>query len=279
MIYLREMDQTTGLLSADMAPKKGEELKGQYLSGNPYPHIVIDEFMPPAILERCLAEFPSEITADGKEFNRAQESLKYNYSPESLTPPIRVLFYIFNSRPFVRVLENISGIKGLIPDPYFLGGGFHELKTGGYLDIHADFNHHRFMNLERRINVLIYLNKGWQRGFGGPLELWDNEMTQAVQTIDPVFNRCVIFNTTSKSNHGNPVPVNHPDGVSRKSIALYYYTSTWDDTKRAHTTQFHARPESDDKVDWAVKVREFLVDVTPPVISRSLAARKRGRAE
>src|SRR3954451_19085559 len=90
----------------------------------------------------------------------------------------------------------MTGIKGPIPDPYFLGGGLHEISEGGHLSMHADFNHHTPLNLERRINMLIYLNKDWKDEYGGQLELWDSEMTKKYHSIVPVFNRCVIFNST-----------------------------------------------------------------------------------
>lgn len=167
-------------------------------------------------------------------------------------------------------MESITGIKGLIPDPYFLGAGIHEIKQGGHISVHADFNHHKLMYLERRINVLIYLNKNWKKEYGGGLELWDQNMTTLTHDIVPLFNRCVIFNTTSNSQHGNPQPVAHPAGESRKSIALYYYTATWDGRKRSHTTQFRVRPGSSDKFDWRVKLGELKDDLLPPLIARRL---------
>ncbi|WP_342747210.1 2OG-Fe(II) oxygenase [Sphingomonas guangdongensis] len=185
------------------------------------------------------------------------------------------MFYSFNSRPFIKLIENITGIRGLIPDPYFSGAGFHEVKNGGHLSIHADFNHHKMMNVERRINVLIYLNKDWKPEYGGQIELWDTAMTRRAQSHDPIFNRCLIFNTTSDSMHGNPQVVNHPDGVSRKSIALYYYTATWDDLKRSHTTQFKVRPGTEDRTDWKIKLRELKSDLLPPFVIRNLGKAKR----
>jgi Rps23 Pro-64 3,4-dihydroxylase Tpa1-like proline 4-hydroxylase len=192
-----------------------------------------------------------------------------------MTPRMRSLFYAYNSWPFIKVLENITGVKGLIPDPYFLGAGFHEIATGGHLSIHADFNHHKPMNLERRINVLIYLIKDWRSEYGGELELWDRKMQAAVQTVVPEFNRCVIFNTDSDSYHGNPSLVNHPAGISRRSIALYYYTATWSAAKRDHTTQFRVRPGAEDKRDWKVGLNEFIADITPPMLYRGLKKLKR----
>ena len=272
--YLLEMDPATGLVPADIDRKKGSELNAQYVSASPFPHIAIDDFLPPQVLERCLADFPSNIQAHGNTFDRDQERYKSQFNPDEMSPWLRSLFYGFNSRPFIQLLQNITGIKGLIPDPYFLGAGFHEIGTGGHLSMHADFNHHKPMDLERRINVLIYLNKDWPESYGGSLELWDDDMKTCVRKLAPEFNRCVIFNTTSESWHGNPEPVNHPKGVTRKSIALYYYTSTWSAAKRDHTTQFKVRPGTEDKKDWRVARTEAIADLLPPVLYRALKRRK-----
>ena len=111
--------------------------------------------------------------------------------------------------------------------------------------------------------------------YGGQLELWDTDMKGCVRSVVPEANRCVIFNTTSFSNHGNPHPVNHPEGRTRKSIALYYYTATWSDAKRSHTTQFRARPGTEDQVDWEMRVRELVADFVPPIMRRSLSKARR----
>ena len=249
----------------------GKELTEAYQAASPFPHVVIDAFLPPALLDKVLSHFDSTPRGDDDmAFDRPHERLKSSFQPDSLDDDLRQLFYSFNSRPFIKIMENITGIKGLIPDPYFLGAGIHEIKQGGHLSVHADFNHHRVMDLERRINVLIYLNKDWKRAYGSSLELWDENMTTREHDIVPLFNRCVIFNTTSNSQHGNPQPVAHPEGRSRKSIALYYYTATWDGSKRSHTTQFQVRPGSSDRRDWRVKVREWKDDLLPPIVARRL---------
>lgn len=275
MVYLCEMDDSNGFISVESAVNKGRELTNQYQSADPFPHVVLEDFLPTKLLETCVTEFPTQTELANELIDIKQEKLKYNYNPDVLTAGVRGLFYAFNSRPFVRVIENITGIKGLIPDPFFLGGGFHEIRQGGHLAIHADFNHHKPMDLERRVNVLIYLNKDWQDGYGGQLELWDNEMTRPIHSIVPIFNRCVIFNTTSNSNHGNPSPINHPNNVSRRSIALYYYTATWSEAKRSHTTQFQVRPKSDDRIDWTAKVREGALELLPPILTRKLGSLRR----
>jgi len=276
MPFLGEMNSSDGLIAPHLSREKGKDLSEIYNSAEPYPHIVIDDFLPPAVLDRCLAEFPRETVTAEESFNRAQERLKTSFNPDTLSSFGRQLFYSFNSKPFIQMLENITGIKGLIPDPYFLGAGFHQILQGGYLSVHADFNHHKLMDLERRINVLIYLNKDWRPEYGGLLELWTNDMTRCARSVVPMFNRCVIFNTTSNSNHGNPEPINHPERVPRRSIALYYYTSTWNADQREHTTQFQVRPGTADKLDWRVKAVETLYDVTPPILLRKIRQLRNG---
>ncbi|NNL87562.1 MAG: 2OG-Fe(II) oxygenase [Marinicaulis sp.] len=249
----------------------GDELAEQYANADPFPHIIIDNFLPRETIDLCLEHFPTAPDPGSQSFDRDQERFKTSYHPDYLPAPVRNLFYAFNSRPFVRLVENITGIKHLIPDPYFQGGGFHEITNGGHLSVHADFNHHKLMNLERRVNVLIYLNHDWREEYGGQLELWRPDMSERVVSAVPVANRCAMFTTNATSMHGNPNRVAHPDGVTRKSIALYYYTATWREDKAARTTQFRRRPGTEDQTDWEVWRKQVLNDVLPPILSRAIS--------
>ena len=56
----------------------------------------------------------------------------------------------------------LTGVGGLVPDPHLHGGGQHQIRPGGKLAIHADFNRHPKLNLDRRLNLLLYLNRGWR---------------------------------------------------------------------------------------------------------------------
>ena len=274
MTFLSDMDPATGLVRGS-GRNVGRELTERYQSATPFPHIVIDDFLPEAVLDACLRAFPGAPLESSTTFDRDQERFKTQFNPDEMEDVARRLFYSFNSKPFIQVLENITGIKGLIPDPYFLGAGFHEIGQGGHLSVHTDFNHHKPMNLERRINVLIYLNKNWSDAYGGQLELWNHDMSERAVSVVPMFNRCVIFNTTDDSYHGNPNPIDHPDRITRKSIALYYYTSTWSDARREHTTQFQVRRGTTDKVDLQIKGRELVADIMPPMLLRALRRGKR----
>jgi hypothetical protein len=143
---------------------------------------------------------------------------------------------------FLNFLEKLTGIAGLIADPHLRGGGLHEIRREGALGVHADFNLYPRLNIWRRLNFLLYLNEDWDLSWGGELELWDRTGKQKVKGIAPLFNRAVIFDTSNYSYHGHPHPLMCPSDRSRKSIALYYYTTQAPEGESApHTTVFLAR--------------------------------------
>jgi hypothetical protein len=225
-----------------------DERKTDYQGADPFPHIVLDNFLPPAVLEQVLAEFPTPEQGKWKEFTEATQNLKMACEDETnMGPATRHLLNQFNSSTFLNFLETLTGVPSLLADPHFRGGGLHQTKQGGSLGVHADFNYYKKLKLYRRINVIIYLNKNWSEEFGGHLELWDKDMKNCVQKVLPIFNRVVIFNTDNLSNHGQPDPLTCPEDNTRKSLALYYYTvdSPSGEAEEAHSTIFRARPGQD----------------------------------
>lgn len=274
---------TQGGLYLDLKKARlfGEELSGTYCFSDPFPHIVIDNFLPLPLIEEIHSLFPSKKLVDDIFFEDGYSGLhKRQVLPESCEQKIRGIFHFFNSAPVLQFLEGLTTIESLIGDPYFQGGGFHEIFRGGKLGVHADFRVHSQLHLNRRINMLIYLNKDWNYDFGGELELWDKRMTSKIESIAPHFNRCVIFNTDSDSYHGHPDPLNTPDHITRKSIALYYYTASkkvYEDAP-AHGTMYVARPNDGfGIVRDAVKLRigNYLKDWLPPVAMRGLVKIKK----
>lgn len=267
-IYKIDVDELA--IPYDEARAAAKPYAEAYQSAEPYNHICIDNFLPEAVLDKVLADIEALPQAE-EGYDRAQERLKTSYNPERLATYTRNLFHAFNSRPFIAFLEKMTGIDGLIADPYYAGAGIHRTETGGHLDIHADFNFHKKLGVERRLNVLIYLNRGWQEDWGGSFEIWDKAMTKKEASFIPIFNRMVCFSTGSDTFHGNPEPVNHPDGEPRLSIALYYYTATWGASRKSHTTLFKPRPGSHDKTDWKVAARSLADDLIPPIIRRRMS--------
>lgn len=263
VLNIREVDGYF-YFDAEECRAAGEARAGAYSAAQPFPHAVIDDFLDRDLLKRVVAEFPG---TDGRDhFNRSQERLKYQFHPQTVSSGfIRNLLSEFNSDAFIRFIEGISGIKGLIADPYYSGGGLHETQTGGHLSVHADFNIHGRMKVERRLNLLIYLNEDWPSEYGGELELWDKEMTTRQKSVAPVLGRAVLFNTSLDSYHGQPEPLTCPPDRARRSIALYYYTAFPDGPAAApkRTTVFKARPGTDDKTDWKVRGQHFVNDWVP----------------
>ena len=201
------------LLSDDFSSKLlhlAKENAERYARGKPFPHIYFDDFLPVEAAEAALRDFPEPRQVKWNEFNNPNEKKLAFDAVEKLPVSVRDVLYFLNSRPMVEFLEILTGIKGVIPDPYFVGGGLHQIKPGGKLAVHADFNHHERLNLDRRLNVLIYMNKDWKEEYGGHFELWNKEMTCAEQKLLPIFNRCAIFSTTSVSYHGHPNPPDLP---------------------------------------------------------------------
>lgn len=238
------------ILNEEEAYRLGHERMEGYAFADPYPHAVLDNFLPLEMADTLLAHFPAEQKANDKVYEKGYGGThKRQISPYDCDAYMRAAFAFFNSAQFVRFIEGITNIEGLIPDPYFAGGGLHETSSGGLLGIHADFQVNEGLQLFRRVNVLIYLNKDWQEAYGGKLELWDKAMTQKVVEVAPVFNRCVIFNTDADSFHGHPDPLTTPAHITRKSIALYYYKAQpiQNQTGESRHTLYVARPHDDDK--------------------------------
>lgn len=213
-----------------MAPVKlnydPHALREQYLAGDPFPHIVLDGLFDADDLDRVLGEFPTPEQMRWHRFDSPREKkLGFYHEVSTLTPDVRAFLEAMNGYEMLLWLEALTGMDGLIPDPYFGGGGLHQIEPGGFLKIHVDFNVHPKLKIDRRANMLIYLNKEWREEWGGHLELWDPSMSECRKRIAPLFNRTVIFSTTDGSYHGHPHPLASPPGVTRKSVSLYYYTA------------------------------------------------------
>lgn len=261
-------------LDPEAVRRLGERWAQSYCSAKPFPHIVIDDFLPHDVVERLLADFPvdrshTDILHGSNELGR----LKRQVLPDYCGAVSKQMFALFNGRAFVQFLEGLTGIDGLVPDPYFEGGGYHETCRDGFLGIHADFRIHEKLHLQRRLNVLIYLNRDWEPAWGGNLELWDRGMKASARSIEPVLNRCVIFSTDATSYHGHPDPLACPPSRSRRSIALYYYTASRaiHDEVPNFTTMNRARPGDGPSTRSAIhrhRFRQYLHDILPPLAFR-----------
>jgi len=216
-----------------------------YVGGQPFPHIILDDFVREEVVDAILTGFPAPSAdinwrqlvatgADGEKVQYNKQGMPHLFKIPAVT---RQLIWELNSSTFIRMLERLTGIDDLIPDPSLRGGGLHQILPGGVLGVHADFTHHANYDLQRRVNLLLYLNKDWHDEYEGHLELWNGDASRCVKRIRPLAGRCVLFNTDADSYHGHPRALRCPEGVTRKSIAIYYYTLGRDDKQVAATSR------------------------------------------
>ncbi len=256
--------------------EKAEKLAKEYQNASPFPHIIIDNFFPDEILEQVLEEFPSANQINWYRYNSPNERKLACRKEEEFGNKTLHFIHLLNSSIFMEFLEKLTGIEHLIPDQNLEGGGLHQIMPGGLLKIHADFNLHPCTKLNRRLNVLIYLNKDWKEEYGGHFELWDKQMKKCEVKVLPVFNRMAIFSTTSTSYHGHPNPLTCLEGMSRKSIAMYYYTNGRPQHEileglETHTTLFKARDKNEKiAINWRVELIAFAKQITPPILYRTI---------
>ena len=253
--------------------KLSKDLKEIYINAEPFPHIVLDEFFNEHFLLKALEDFP--------DLSKDKSSSKYNSSTEikfaskrgDTQQPLSVkqIMNFLNSHTFLDFLQDLTSIEEpLITDPHFIGGGLHEIKRGGLLKVHADFCKHSETKLDRRLNLLIYLNKNWEKSYGGELQLWDKKVKNCVKKILPIYNRIVIFNTTDFTFHGHPEKLNCPSEISRKSLALYYYSNGRPASEirpsiSNQITIFVKRPEEKFAGN---NLKRYIIDILPPIITR-----------
>lgn len=255
-------------LMADVA----ERTRLSYLTAKPFPHFVIDNFFDPALLEQILAEFPKPGEIKWQSFYNEHEIKLASAAEASFGPITRLFLYHLNSVTFLDFLSKATGIANLISDPCFEGGGLHQIPRGGKLGVHADFNKHRRFGLDRRLNVLLYLNKDWREEYGGHLELWNRDVTQCEAKILPLFNRIAVFGTTDFTFHGHPNPLQCPEGMTRKSLALYYFTNGRppEEISGEHSTLFKVRKTDELRLTLKQRVSRVARDLLPPIVSRNL---------
>jgi Rps23 Pro-64 3,4-dihydroxylase Tpa1-like proline 4-hydroxylase len=246
-----------------------------YLNAAPFPHIILDDFFDPNLVEQVLAEFPQPGAIRWQQFDNEREIKLASAAESSFGPVTRLFLYHLNSITFLEFLSAITGIPNLISDPRFDGGGLHQIVPGGKLAIHADFNRHRAYNLDRRLNLLLYLNEDWREEYGGHLQLWSRDMTRCEARVLPIFNRVMIFGTTDFTYHGHPDPLQCPEGMTRKSLALYYFSNgrPAEEISGEHSTLFRARHEGEFKLTPAQRLRSIARDLLPPIIMRRLQRR------
>jgi Rps23 Pro-64 3,4-dihydroxylase Tpa1-like proline 4-hydroxylase len=249
-------------------PDSVENLSAAYKNAKPFPHITIDNLFSNQMLENLIKEIPS--MSENNWVHEDNEQLRtYNLrSAIELGETGFQLTAFLHSAAFLYFLSELTGIWELLPDPYLQGAGYHLMPRGGKFDVHADRNTAYETGLNRRLSLIVYLNKDWKHEYGGQLELWNSDASRCEAVVEPIFNKTVIFEITDKNFHGVPKHIACPEGRSRDCFLVYYHTArtAGENAAPPHTSIYG--PSLYRKNGSAF--RKLVRDVTPPIIIRTL---------
>lgn len=230
--------------------------KQQFDHAVPFRHIVIDNFLKEEVANYLYENFPA-YERFNKKYKGINEFKAEGSNFQDFDPKFAQLRDEIASEDFCKWITGLTGIDDIYSVPDALGSGLHQGGNGSFLDVHIDFNIHVEQGIHRRCNLLIFFNKDWKEEYGGGTELWNADMTKMEQYVLPVFNRCVLFETSEISYHGYS-KMNLPEGITRKSFYTYFYTTLREDAARYHDTVFKARPTDSSMKRAVTPIKESL---------------------
>nr|QDY51902.1 hypothetical protein 1_287 [Mimiviridae sp. ChoanoV1] len=199
-----------------------QSLKDNYIKSKPFNYLIIDDFLDSNFIEKIYDSYPKNYD-DWHFYNNPLEVKYANNNIGNMDCNIKNLFYILSSKQIVNLFSDISNIKDLEYDPYLHGAGLHAHPKYGRLNMHLDYEKHQILkNKERRLNIILFLNREWRKEWNGDNQFWDENMKECKVKTYPKFNRALIFQTNDKSWHGLPDKIKCPDSFYRKSLAYYY---------------------------------------------------------
>jgi Rps23 Pro-64 3,4-dihydroxylase Tpa1-like proline 4-hydroxylase len=251
------------------------EYRDSFSKAWPFRHVVIDDFLNEDLAENVLADFPAPVAMDTHGSN-SKRLVGLQISPRSrnysFKPSLEAFFNHLKSKQLREAIQGITGIEStLVSDPDYYGSGLLLASNGGLHKIHADRTYNPNPNFFPRYVLLMYFNKEWRNDYGGGLQLWDRNIRKCV-TIQPIFNRCVIFEITSQSYHSIE-DVNCPSDVYRKALNYYYLSEAPPPNSFMHDTIFFPRPGERISYWKDQLVTNFPVNFLSAVSSRSSLTR------
>jgi hypothetical protein len=258
--YINKIDKECILKKFGNWTNNIDELKTSFKNGEPFEHIIIDNFLSDDYAEEIYNEFPTNYENWYKYMNPLEVKFAYD-NINLLNDNLKNYFYYLSSNHIINLIKKITNIENIEFDEFLHGAGLHSHPKHGRLNVHLDYEKHPISGKERRINIIYFTTKNWVPLWKGANELWDKNVTKCVKKTDVVFNRAIIFKTNEISWHGLHEKINCPDNIFRKSLA-YYYVSELDTTKLESEYRKKAKfvkgsnDKFCDKMDKLYKIRE-----------------------
>jgi len=200
--------------------KRQDALRAEFDKALPMRHIVIDDFLYEDVARKAMNSFPP-YDAMERIRNSVVEKRASETRLDVVDPVYREIFEALRSVEFVSFLGDVTGFSGLDASESMDGAGLHQIQNGGFHNVHADKNRDPVRGYYHRLSLIIYLNDGWRLGSPGALELWDRELNNCMQKIEPILNRCIIFEVHDFAYHGYG-RLQLPLDQTRKSLAMWY---------------------------------------------------------
>lgn len=240
-----------------------EYYKKKYKDAKPFENVVIPIFFEEKKANEINENFPLPNEKNKDDWNYYHNPIEHKYSLDKIDkyPKIKEIFDYLQSEEFVKYISEITGIEDLEVDPYLHGAGLHVYPNNGKLDIHLDYNINPITKKERRVNLIIYLNKEWKKEYGGNLELYDKDKKKVdyLNNNISMWNCGILFKTNDLSYHGLPTPIKCPENEYRKSIAIYYLSKPKENSTERYKAEFYPKPDQvvNDKLKKLYEIRKI----------------------
>ncbi len=225
---IARLKQDKDTISADFHGEK--EIRTKYTA--------IDELLPPDLALDIYNAFPE--VSKMRLLDSFREKKYTSKALDDFDPLIKDATFAFQDERVIDIVSEITGVKDAVGDPNLYAGGISAMETGHFLNPHIDNSHDHEQKNYRVLNLLYYVTPAWKPENGGNLELWDEDVTRAIE-IPSLFNRLVLMSTGDKSFHS----VNEVIAAGRRCCVSNYYFSPHSPNgyETSHVTYFQARPE------------------------------------
>lgn len=250
-----------------------DALGKNFRDSSPFNHLILDDFLGHEDAIQIASEFPEFEDPAWYSYNNPLEIKKASNNWNIFKKKTYQFFYHVLSPQFTEKLSTILGVK-LYPDVGLHGGGFHTHKAGGKLNPHLDYSIHPKLGLQRRVNLIIYINPNWKPEYGGAFGLWENNQEgkgpgKLVKQVDCLFNRAVIFDTTQNSWHGICNDITS-GGHTRNSLATYYLADPKSDADPRMKVKFAPTSEQvgDPAIEELIEKRQSIDSFSTVYVSK-----------